>query len=117
MSKVNAYHAKLVSDHYLARLHATPDGDGSLLDHMTILYGTGLSNSTVHDGSNVPLLVLGGGAGRLKGGRHLKYADYTSNANLLLTLMDKFDMPLDRIGASTGRLPIDERDIETLSGL
>ncbi len=116
MSKVNAYHVKLTSE-YLAKLAATADGDGSLLDHTTLLYGTCLSNSTQHAGDNVPLLLLGGGAGRLKGGRHLKYASDTSNANLLVTLMDKFDMPVERIGNSSGRLSIDKRQIETLSGL
>src|SRR5206468_332677 len=70
MSKINRYHTKLFS-RYLAKLRATPDGDGSLLDHMTILYGSGISNSTRHSGDNLPLLIMGGGAGRLKGGRHL----------------------------------------------
>ena len=117
MSKINAYHVKLTSDYYLARLRATADGDGSLLDHMTIMYGTGLSNPTNHNGTNVPILLLGGGAGRLKGGQHLKYPGNVTNANLLVTLMDKLDMPVERIGASTGKLPIDEHQIETLSGL
>ncbi len=111
MSKINTYHVELVSG-YLARLRATSDGDGSLLDHMTILYGAGISNSTRHSGRNLPLLLIGGGAGRLKGGRHLRYAGDTTNANLLLTLLDKLDMPLDRLGNSTGKL-----DIETLSGV
>ena len=106
MSKINTYHVELVSE-YLARLRATSDGDGSLLDHMTILYGAGISNSTRHSGRNLPLLLVGGGAGRLKGGRHLRYAGDTTNANLLLTLLDKLDMPLDRLGNSTGRLEID----------
>ena len=116
MSKVNAYHVELVSG-YLAKLRATADGDGSLLDHMTILYGTCMSNSTRHGGDNVPLVVIGGGAGRLKGGRHLTYPRDTTHANLLVTLMDKLDMPVERLGNSTGELPIDERQIETLSGL
>ncbi len=72
MSKINRYHVQLFSE-YLAKLRATPDGDGSLLDHMTILYGAGLSNSTGHSGDNLPLLLMGGGAGRLKGGRHINY--------------------------------------------
>ena len=111
MSKINTYHVELVSG-YLARLQATADGDGSLLDHMTILYGAGISNSTRHSGRNLPLLLVGGGAGRLKGGRHLRYPGDTTNANLLLTLLDKLDMPLDRLGNSTGRLELD-----TLSGV
>jgi hypothetical protein len=111
MSKINRYHTQLFSQ-YLAKLRATPDGDGSLLDHMTILYGSGISNSTRHSGDNLPLLVVGGGAGRLKGGRHLIYAGKPPMANLLVTLMDKLDVPVDRIGGSTGRLAVD-----TLSGV
>jgi hypothetical protein len=111
MSKINRYHTELFS-RYLAKLRATPDGDGTLLDHMTILYGSGISNSNRHSGDNLPLMVVGGGAGTLKGGRHLMYADKPSMANLLVTLMDKLNVPVERLGGSTGRLPID-----TLSGL
>jgi hypothetical protein len=111
MSKINRYHTELFSK-YLGKLRATPDGDGSLLDHMMILYGSGISNSTRHSGVNLPLLVVGGGSGRLKGGRHLAYSDKPSIANLLVTLMDKLDVPVEKIGASTGSLPID-----TLSGV
>jgi hypothetical protein len=106
LSKINRYHTQLFSQ-YLAKLRATPDGDGSLLDHMTILYGGGISNSTRHSGDNLPLMLVGGGAGRLKGGRHLTYTDKPSMANLLMTLMDKLDVPVDHIGGSTGKLPID----------
>ena len=106
MSKINRYHAQLFSQ-YLAKLRATPDGDGSLLDHMTILYGSGISNSTHHSGENLPLLLLGGGAGRLKGGRHLNYSGKPTMANLLVTLMDKLDVPVERLGGSTGKLPLD----------
>jgi len=111
MSKINRYHTELFSK-YLAKLRATPDGDGSLLDHMTILYGSGISNSTRHSGQNLPLMLVGGGAGRLKGGRHLTYSDKPSIANLLVTLMDKFDVPVEKLGGSTGKLSID-----TLSGV
>jgi hypothetical protein len=106
LSKINRYHAELFSK-YLARLRATRDGDGNLLDHMTILYGSGISNSTRHSGVNLPLMLVGGGAGRLKGGRHLTYADKPSIANLLVTLMDKFDVPVEKLGGSTGKLQID----------
>ena len=71
---------------------------------MTILYGSGISNSNRHSGDNLPILVMGGGAGRLKGGRHLTYADKPSMANLLVTLMDKLDVPVERLGGSTGKL-------------
>src|SRR3989441_2611531 len=106
MSKINRYHTQLFSQ-YLAKLRTTRDGDGSLLDHTTILYGSGISNSTKHSGDNLPLLVMGGGAGTLKGGRHLSYTDKPTMANLLVTLMDKMDVPVERIGGSTGKLPLD----------
>jgi hypothetical protein len=111
MSKINRYHVKLFSQ-YLAKLRAAQDGDGSLLDHMTILYGSGISNSTKHSGDNLPLLVVGGGAGHLKGGRHLACAGQPTMANLLVTLMDKLGVPVERLGGSTGKLPLD-----TLSGV
>jgi hypothetical protein len=106
MSKINRYHAELFSK-YVTRLRATPDGDGSLLDHMTILYGAGISNSNAHSGDNLPILLMGGGAGKLKGGRHLVYTDKPPMANLLVTLMDKLDVPVDHLGGSTGHLEID----------
>ena len=74
---------------------------------MTILYGAGISNSNRHSGDNLPLLLVGGGAGRIKGGRHIKYTGKPSMANLLVTLMDKMDVPVDHVGGSTGKLPID----------
>jgi hypothetical protein len=106
MSKINRYHVELFAG-YLAKLRQTQDGDGSLLDHMTILYGSGISNSNQHSGENLPILLAGGGAGRLKGGRHLAFTDKPTMANLLVTLMDKLDVPVEKIGGSTGRLPID----------
>ena len=111
MSKINRYHTELCS-RYLAKLRAAPDGDGSLLDHTTILYGSGISNSTSHAAENLPLLVVGGGAGSLKGGRHLAYSGEPPMANLLVTLMDKLGVPVERLGGSTGELPLD-----TLSGV
>jgi Protein of unknown function (DUF1552) len=111
MSKINRYHAELFAK-YVGRLRATPDGDGALLDHMTILYGAGISNSNAHSGDNLPILLVGGGAGKLKGGRHLQYENKPLMANLLVTLMDKLDVPVDHLGGSTGRLEID-----TLSGV
>jgi Protein of unknown function (DUF1552) len=116
MSQINRYHTTLFSG-YLEKLRATPDGDGSLLDHMTIMYGSGISNSNKHSGENLPLLLVGGGTGRWKGGRHLTYTEKDKDkqptiADLLVTLMDKLDVPVDKIGGSKGKLPID-----TLSGV
>ena len=111
MSKINRYHTELFAQ-YLEKLRATPDGDGSLLDHLMILYGSGISNSTRHAGDNLPLLLVGGGSGAIDGGRHLAYTDEPSMANLLVTLMDKLGAPVERVGGSTGTLPL-----ETLAGV
>ena len=111
MSRINRYHTELFT-RYLGKLRATPDGDGNLLANMTILYGSGISNSTRHSGRNLPLLVMGGGAGSLRGARHLEYGDDPGMANLLVTLMDKLGVPVDSHGASTGALQLD-----TLPGL
>lgn len=106
MSKINKYHVELFAK-YVAKLKATPDGDGSLLDNTTILYGSGISNSHRHSGANLPIMLIGGGAGRWKGGRHIQFTDRPWLANLLVTLMDKYDLPVESIGASTGELGID----------
>jgi hypothetical protein len=111
MSKINRYHAELFAK-YLTKLRSIQDGDGSLLDHMTILYGAGISNSNGHSGANLPLMLVGGGAGTWKGGRHLNYPDKPSQANLLMTIMDKMGHPVEKVGGSTGKLPID-----TLAGV
>ena len=106
MSKINRYHAELFSK-YLAKLSATPDGDGSLLDHMMILYGSGISNSQRHAPDNLPLLLLGGGTGALKGGRHIVYKEKPTMANLLVTIMDKMGVPVEKVGGSNGKLQLD----------
>jgi len=89
---------------FLEKLESLPDGDGSLLDHTLLLYGSNMSNSNAHDHFPLPNLVVGGAAGRMKGGRHLKYADHTPMTNLLLTMLDKMDVRLESLGDSTGRL-------------
>ena len=86
---------------------STPDGDGSLLDHTTILYGSGISNSQRHAPDNLPLMLLGGGAGTLKGGRHMVYKEKPSMANLLVALMDKMGVPVEKVGGSDGELQLD----------
>jgi hypothetical protein len=106
MSKINRYHTTLFAE-YLKKLKATPDGDGSLLDHMMILYGAGISNSNAHAADNLPQLLVGGGSGQLKGGRHIKYTDRPSNANLLVAIMDKMGVPVDKVGGSTGKVQLD----------
>jgi hypothetical protein len=103
LSKINAYHVSLAA-HFLERLKATPDGDGSLLDHSLVLYGSGMSNSNVHNHSPPPVFVAGGAAGRLKGGRHLLYPENTPMSNLLLSILQKSGVNVDSVGDSTGPL-------------
>jgi len=89
---------------FLDKMKQTPDGDGSLLDHSVILYGSNMSNSNAHDHFPLPNLVVGGAAGRMKGGRHLRYADHTPMTNLLVTMLDKVGVRQDSLGDSTGIL-------------
>src|SRR3954467_13032662 len=106
VAKINAYQVTKFA-YLLDRLEATPDGDGTLLDHVTLIYGTGMGDCNAHDPRSIPLLLAGGGAGHLKGGRHIRYPKETPLANLHLTLLDKFGVKLERLGDSTGR--IDDR--------
>jgi len=103
LTKINTYHVGLVA-YFLGKLKATPDGDGNLLDHSLILFGSGMSNSNVHNHAPLPVFIAGGAAGRLKGGRHLKYPDGTPMSNLLLTILDKAGIQTDHVGDSTGLL-------------
>jgi hypothetical protein len=89
---------------FLDKLKATPDGDGSLLDHAVILYGSNMSNSNAHDHYPLPNLLVGGAAGRMKGGRHLRYPDHTPMTNLLVTMLDKAGVKQETLGDSTGTL-------------
>lgn len=89
--------------YYLNKLRMTQDGDGSLLDHSMILYGSNMSSSNLHNHFPLPT-VLVGGAGQLKGNRHMKYADHTPMTNLLTTMLNKLGIPMDKIGDSTGTL-------------
>src|SRR5262245_1880488 len=105
VAKINAYHVKMLA-RPLEKLQATPDGDGTLLDHVTLMYGAGIADSNSHSPIDIPLLLAGGGAGALKGGRHIRLKN-TPLANLHLTLLEQFGVHRDRIGDSTG--PIDAR--------
>jgi len=105
VAQIDAYHIKTFG-YYLDKLQATPDGDGSLLDQSTILFGCSMSDGNDHLLQNLPIVLAGGGNGRLKGGRHVRYAKGTPIANLYLTLMDMVGVRLDRFGDSTGRLEI-----------
>ena len=103
LAKINTFHVSLFG-YYLDRLSSTRDGDGSLLDHCALLCGSGMGNPDVHDHLNLPILVAGGAAGRLAGGRHVKYDEPVPLANLHLTLLDKVGVQLPSFGDSTGRI-------------
>jgi hypothetical protein len=90
--------------YFLEKMKSTPDGDGSLLDHAVMLYGSNMSNSNAHDHYPLPNLVVGGAAGRMKGGRHLKHTDRTPMTNLLVTMLDKVGVKQETLGDSSGRL-------------
>jgi len=105
LTKVNTFHVQLFS-HFLERLKATPDGDGTLLDHSTILYGCCISDGNQHLHTNLPILLAGGGAGTLKGGRHVRVAERTPLTNLELTLLDKLGVPAEQLGDSTGKIEL-----------
>jgi hypothetical protein len=102
-ARIQTYHVKLFAD-YLGKLRSTADGDGSLLDHVILLYGMGISHSDRHTHGPLPTLVVGGGAGTIKGGRHLVYAEHTPLTNLQLTLLGNLGVPTERLGDSTGQL-------------
>jgi len=102
MAKINAFHVSLFA-YFLEKMKSTPEGDGTLLDHATYLYGSGMGNPNVHDHVNLPILVAGGGHG-VKGGRHIKYAEPTPLANLHLTLLEKAGVHMDAFADSKGTI-------------
>ena len=103
VAKINAFHVSLFAG-FLEKLKSTPDGSGSLLDHTLYLYGSGMGNPNVHDHTNLPILVAGGAAGSMQGGRHIKYGEPTPLANLHLTLLEKVGIHLDSFGDSQGTI-------------
>ena len=102
-AKVNSFHMQMFS-YFLEKLQGTQDGDGTLLDHTLLLYGSGMSDSNLHLMWNVPTMVVGGATFGVKGGRHVTVAKGTPLANLQLTLLDKAGVRVDRFGDSSGRL-------------
>src|SRR6187401_305001 len=102
---INQYHVKMLG-YFLGRLQATPDGDGTLLDHSMILYGSSLSDGNEHNFDPLPIVLAGGASGRLKGGRHIRHAPQTPMSNLLLAMLQKMGAPVDRIGDSTEPLTL-----------
>ncbi len=106
LSKINQYHVSLFST-FVEKMKNTADGDGSLLDHSAIMYGAGMSEGNGHVPLNLPILVLGGASGQIKGGRHIKAPAGTPLANLHVSLMNKLGVPVESHGNSTGALNID----------
>ncbi len=100
--KIQRHHIELFAE-YLEKLRNTPDGDGSLLDHVILLFGSGISNSDRHTHGPLPTFLVGGGAGTLKGGRHLIYPEHTPLTNLQLTLLNKLGVPAESLGDSNGQ--------------
>jgi hypothetical protein len=101
-TRIQRHHIALFAE-YLEKLRNTPDGDGSLLDHVILLFGAGISNSDRHTHGPLPTFLAGGGAGTLKGGRHLIYPEHTPLANLQLTLLNKLGVPAEMLGDSNGQ--------------
>ncbi|HEY7169404.1 MAG TPA: DUF1552 domain-containing protein [Vicinamibacterales bacterium] len=110
-AKINAYHISLLA-YFAERLNSIADGDGTLLDHSMIMQGSGLSNSDQHSHIDLPLVVVGGGAGSLKGGRHLHFPKDTPMNNLHMALLEKVGVPVEKFGDATGRI-----ELEPLSGV
>lgn len=103
VAKINQFHVSLFAD-FLKKLDATPEGNGSLLDHVLYLYGSGMGNPNVHDHVNLPIIVAGGAAGNMRGGQHIRYGQPTPLANLHLTLLDKVGVRLDSFADSDGKV-------------
>jgi hypothetical protein len=103
IAKINTFHVSLFSQ-FLQKMKDTPDADGSLLDNTVYLYGSGMGNPSLHDHENLPVLVAGGSASGMRGGRHIKFDKGTPLANLHLTLLDRVGVRLDSFGDSDGRI-------------
>jgi hypothetical protein len=104
-AKIDIYHLELFAS-FLQRLQSTPDGDGNLLDHSLFLYGSGMSNGNQHTHDNLPILLVGGAAGRLAGDRHIRLKASTPLSNLMITLLDKAGVATDHFGESSGRVEL-----------
>ena len=102
---LNRYHVSLLA-YLLNKLQATPDGDGKLLDHSMILYGSAMSDGNQHNHGPLPIILAGGASGQLKGGRHIRNPKDTTMSNLLVAMLDKLGIPTEKFGDSTGMLSI-----------
>jgi hypothetical protein len=105
IAKIDEYHSQLLT-YYLEKLRNTRDVEGSLLDNVIIMYGSAMSDGNAHLLHNLPLVLIGGGSGQLKGGRHIRYKLDTPMTNLYLAVMDLLDIPVENFGDSTGKLDL-----------
>jgi hypothetical protein len=105
-ARIDVYQAQLMA-YFLEKLHAVREGDGTLLDHSLILFGGGMGDGNLHRHADLPTLMAGTLGGRIDAGRHLNYKLDTPMSNLLLTILDKVDVPIEKLGDSTGRLPLE----------
>ena len=103
---LNEYHLRNTMGYFVARLNATPDGNGTLLDHSLVLYGSGMGNSQDHNHSELPVVIAGGASGRLSGGKHVRVESGTPISNLLVTLLEKMEVPVDGFGDSNDIVPV-----------
>ena len=106
LAQLNAYHLHNTMGYFVERLNATPDGDGTLLDHSLVLYGSGMGNSQDHNHSELPVVLAGGASGRVTGGKHIRVDSGTPISNLLVTMLDKLDVPVDGFADSNGIVPL-----------
>ena len=104
VSKINLHHATLFAE-YVEKLRQTPDGDGSMLDHTTLLYGAAMSDPNGHNPVNLPIVLLGENVGS-SAGQHVAYPEGTPFTNLLVTLMERFGVPIEQLGSSTGKVEL-----------
>jgi Protein of unknown function (DUF1552) len=103
LTKINSHQVELLAK-FAEKLRTTPDGDGSLLDHSMIIYGGGISDGNLHNHNDLPIVLVGGGGGQIKGGRHLRFTPTTPLMNMGATLLDKMGIPFETLGDANGKL-------------
>jgi Protein of unknown function (DUF1552) len=103
LAKIQRYHTEVFA-RFVDTLARMPDGDGSMLDHSMLLYGSNMSNSNAHNQYPLPTTIIGRGCGRIRGGQHINFAERTPLANLLLTMLQRSGVPIEKVGDSTGAI-------------
>ena len=103
LSKIQKYHVDMFAN-FVAKMQKLPDGEGNMLDNSILLFGSNMSNSNAHNQYPLPTAILGGGAGKLRGGQHINFRERTPLANVHLSLLQRVGVPIDRFGDSTGAI-------------